>query len=555
MRKLLSFCIALILLIALAMPASAAISGFLYDDVKILPTEEVNDLTIRMDQISQQTGIAIELYVMEYAYEEEYLTMMADVIYDNKEVKPEEYISVWVQIIPDATGMQLSEEAPWYLKLAGSIAENAYLAADLQASLEKVITAENFSGALAEDQFAFDQIGQVMMEAAVWYDAERSAPPTPYVMDHAYLLSPEQRQELNVYAEKIEDECGMGVYVMSVPDFHDYGEEFEIYDVLWNYYHDNSLGYGENREGMILMLSMAERDYATFCNGENLGYVFDRFGQYDFLNFFGSDDWYGGFRAYLASAEKVSVQYDAQRNAPATPHVIDDAYLLTQQQRQELNAYATEITNQYGIGVYMMSVPDFCDYGEEFEIYDVLWNYYHDNGLGCGEDREGMILMLSMADRDWATFYYGENTEYAFNSYGQKQHETHFLDNFGKDDWHGGFQDYLASSEDFLAKAADGEPVRDNPWHLALVFILIAWFIAFIVTRLLWMRMANVATQKSATRYISQGGLILTHQKDVFLHQTQRRRKIERSDSDSSRSGSSSRAHTGGGGSGRSGKF
>lgn len=187
MRKLPSFCIALILLIALAMPASAAITGFLYDDVKILPTEEVNDLTIRMDQISQQTGIAIELYVMEYAYEEEYLTMMADVIYDNKEVKPEEYISVWVQIIPDATGMQLSEEAPWYLKLAGSIAENAYLAADLQASLEKVITAENFSGAMAEDQFAFDQIGQVMMEAAVWYDAERSAP--PHALCHGSCLS------------------------------------------------------------------------------------------------------------------------------------------------------------------------------------------------------------------------------------------------------------------------------------------------------------------------------------------------------------------------------
>lgn len=414
MRKLLSFCIALLLAVSLAVPASATITGFLYDDANILPTTEVNDLILRMDQVSQQTGIAMELYVMEYAYEEEYLSMMADVIYDNKEAKPEEYISVWVQIIPDAAGMQLSEDAPWHLKMVGSISENTYLAAGLKASLEEVITAENWSGALAEDQATFNRIGQAMMDAAVWYDAERSAPSTPYVMDHAYLLTPEQRQELNAYAESIADEYGIGVYVMSVPDFHDYGEEPQIFDVLWNYYHDNSLGYGE--------------------------------------------------------------------------------------------------------------------------------------------DREGMILMLSMADRDWATFYYGENTEYAFNGFGQKQHETYFLDDFGSDDWYGGFHDYLTSSEDFLSKAAAGEPVRDNPWHLALVFILIAWFIAFVVTRLLWMRMANVAKQKSATRYVSREGLVLTHQKDIFLHQTERRRRIERSDSDSS-SGSGSRAHTGGGGSGRSGKF
>lgn len=233
-----------------------------------------------------------------------------------------------------------------------------------------------------------------------------------------------------------------------------------------------------------------------------------------------------------------------------TPYVIDDAALLTPEQRRELNAYAAELASQYGIAVYVMTVTDFHDYGEESQIFDVLWNYYHDNSLGCGKDREGMILMLSMAERDFATFYYGENTEYAFNGFGQKQQEEYFLDNFGEDDWYGGFHDFLSSAEEFMEKAEAGEPVRDNPWQLSMLFILIACFIAFVVTRILWMRMANVAAQKSATRYAAAEGLVLTHRKDIFLHKDVRRRKIE-----SAGSGTDSRAHTGGGGSGRSGKF
>ena len=113
----------------------------------------------------------------------------------------------------------------------------------------------------------------------------------------------------------------------------------------------------------------------------------------------------------------------------------------------------------------------------------------------------------------------------------------------------------LISSLVVFASAA-GEPVRDNPWSRASVFVLIARFASFVVTRLLWMKMANVAAQKGAAWYQTANGLVLTKQIDHFLTQTVRRRKIESSDSGSgSGKSGSSRAHTGGGGSGRSGKF
>jgi len=234
-------------------------------------------------------------------------------------------------------------------------------------------------------------------------------------------------------------------------------------------------------------------------------------------------------------------------SAAGTPYIIDDADLLTPEEEMELNGIARQIADTYRIGIYIMTVPNYHTYGREYEIFDVLWNYYHDNNLGCGPNREGMILMLSMAERDYATFFYGDRTEYAFNSYGQEELESYFLDDLGYDDWYHGFSNYLYASENFLARAEAGDPVRESPWPMALMFVGIACFLSFIVTMIQWSKMKNVAPGRNASHYAA-GGLNLTRQRDQFLHRSVRRRKIETSSSHG-------HSHSGGGGSGRSGKF
>ena len=410
MRKILSVIFSLLLICSLAVSASAA-EGFIYCEAQNLITVELNDQHLALGELSQKTGVQFEMYFMTCTDEP---IPMGEVLYENKEQQPEEYVAVLLQVGQDETGWYLDETYPWDMIAKGSISQDTAFMSALEVILDSLITTDNWSGPLAEDQMVATLTATALVEAADQLLAEQSAPATPYVIDDARLLTIEQRQELNAYAEKITETYGMGIYIMSVEDFHNYGEEPQIFDVLWNYYHDNSLGYGA--------------------------------------------------------------------------------------------------------------------------------------------DRQGMILMLSMAERDFATFFYGEDTEYAFNGFGQAQLENYFLDDFGSDDWYDGFMDFLTASEDFMAKAAAGEPVRDNPWSLASVFVLIALFVSFVVTRLLWMKMANVAAQKGAKRYQTAEGLVLTKQIDQFLTQTIRRRKIESSDSGSGRSGSS-RAHSGGGGSGRSGKF
>ena len=557
MRKMFSLILSLLLISSLAVSVSAA-EGFIYCEAQDLITVELNDQHLALGELSQKTGVQFEMYFMTCTDEPIPMDALGEVLYENKEQQPEEYVAVLLQVGQDETGWYLDETYPWDMIAKGRIAQDTAFMSTLEVILDPLITTDNWSGPLAEDQMVATLTATALVEAADQLLAEQSAPATPYVIDDARLLTIEQRQELNTYAEKITETYGVGIYIMSVEDFHNYGEEPQIFDVLWNYYHDNSLGYGADRQGMILMLSMAERDFATFFYGEDTEYAFagSRQEQLEtyFLDNFGSDDWYGGFLDYLTASEEFMAQAAVEQSAPATPYVIDDARLLTIEQRQELNTYAEKITETYGVGIYIMSVEDFHNYGEEPQIFDVLWNYYHDNSLGYRADRQGMILMLSIAERDFATFFYGEDTEYAFNGFGQAQLENYFLDDFGSDDWYDGFMDFLVASEDFMAKAAAGEPVRDDPWSLASVFVLIALFVSFVVTRLLWMKMANVAAQKGAKRYQTAEGLVLTKHIDQFLTQTIRRRKIESSDSGSGKAGSS-QAHTGGGGSGRSGKF
>ena len=413
MRKMLSLILSLMLISSLAVSVSAA-EGFIYCEAQDLITVELNDQHLVLGELSQKTGVQFEMYFMTCTDEPIPMDALGEVLYENKEQQPEEYVAVLLQVGQDETGWYLDETYPWDMIAKGSIAQDTAFMSALEVILDSLITTDNWSGPLAEDQMVATLTATALVEAADQLLAEQSAPATPYVIYDARLLTIEQRQELNTYAEKITETYGVGIYIMSVEDFHNYGEEPQIFDVLWNYYHDNSLGYGA--------------------------------------------------------------------------------------------------------------------------------------------DRQGMILMLSIAERDFATFFYGEDTEYAFNGFGQAQLENYFLDDFGSDDWYDGFMDFLTASEDFMAKAAAGEPVRDNPWSLASVFVLIALFVSFVVTRLLWMKMANVAAQKGAKRYQTAEGLVLTKQIDQFLTQTIRRRKIESSDSGSGRSGSS-RAHSGGGGSGRSGKF
>ena len=227
----------------------------------------------------------------------------------------------------------------------------------------------------------------------------------------------------------------------------------------------------------------------------------------------------------------------AAASEPQLYCVTDMAGLLTPDEDLELEEMAQQLGEQYDVGVYIVTVDDFRDTGES-SVYKATYTIYHEFTMGLGPNRDGIMLLLSMAERDYAMFVYGKEAEYAFNGYGQEQLEEVFLDDFADDDW-----------GDYLQKAESGHPVRASATKYIVISVALALLIALIVCGVLTGKMKSAVKQATADTYVT-GGLNLTQSTDFFTHRTQTRTKIERGDSSSSSS-----SESGGGGSGRSGKF
>ena len=154
----------------------------------------------------------------------------------------------------------------------------------------------------------------------------------------------------------------------------------------------------------------------------------------------------------------------AEQTGAQLSYVTDAAGLLSENENMLLEKMAESVSKKYGVGVYIVTVEDYRDFHSE-GVYKATYTIYHEYTMGEGPNRDGIMLLLSMDDRDWAMFCYGSRCEYAFNSYGQQKLEKVFLDNFGENDWYGGFEDYVKECSVYLEKASAGKPVRASLFY------------------------------------------------------------------------------------------
>ena len=240
----------------------------------------------------------------------------------------------------------------------------------------------------------------------------------------------------------------------------------------------------------------------------------------------------------------------SQPDSVSMQYVFDISDLLTFEEWEELETRAADISSRQHCGVYFALVDDYTDYGDG-GVYEVTYQLYHGSELGFGTDRDGIIVLLSMEERDYGMFVYGGYAEYAFDEFGQEELEERFLGDFGDNDWYGGVSNYLSGCEEFLAKAEADDPVRPSYWPRIAMMTALSCLAAGIVCYILLRGMKTVRPGAKADAYVAAGGLQLTEQRDQFIHTTVTRTALQKQGS----GGGSTRSESGGGGSGRSGKF
>jgi len=122
------------------------------------------------------------------------------------------------------------------------------------------------------------------------------------IYDTESLLTEEQWTELELLARDLSWQYNCALYIVTVSDYEAYGSE--PYAAAANTYNQEDFGIGDQRSG-VLLLSMWDRDAALYVRDGDAGKAIGKYAQgllaKSYLDYFRSDDWFGGFRAYLTT--------------------------------------------------------------------------------------------------------------------------------------------------------------------------------------------------------------------------------------------------------------
>lgn len=239
------------------------------------------------------------------------------------------------------------------------------------------------------------------------------------------------------------------------------------------------------------------------------------------------------------------------------PRLVDDANLLTNSEESELLELLDEISERQKVDVVVVTV-DSLDGESPMAFADDFYDY---NGYGFGANADGVLLLVSMEDRDTYISAYGYGStaitdaacEYILDEVVPQLSDGAYLD---------GFKTYAGMCDTLISQARSGNPygvgnMPKEPFsvgkNIAISFV-IGIVLAFIITGIMAAQLKSVRKQAAADRYVKKDSMHVTQSSDLFLYKhTERHAKPKESSSSgsshssSSHQSSSGRTHTGGG--------
>jgi len=243
-----------------------------------------------------------------------------------------------------------------------------------------------------------------------WYPADVNAfvpfhnETAPRVVDTADIFTDAEERQMERRLAEIRSELDKDIVIFT--DVSTYGFDRKIYAA--DFYDFNGYGCGPEYEGVCLMICMDpdDRGWWVCCTGsetmelytdENADELDDVLYEYmaagDYAE--GVADWIENFRMmYLKGSPfvpawmpDVSESFERSHNAEL-PRVTDTTGALNDAELAQLTLQAAQVADQYGVDVAVrvdryfrsMSSQDYSDC------------YYYYNGLGYGEDFDGILL-------------------------------------------------------------------------------------------------------------------------------------------------------------------
>lgn len=259
------------------------------------------------------------------------------------------------------------------------------------------------------------------------------------------------------------------------------------------------------------------------------------------------------------------------------PKIVDDADILTDTEEAFLEDKAQSLVTEYGMDVVILTVETLrgqisSDYADDYFDY---------NGYGIGPDYSGVLLLLSMDEREWAISTCGQSI-YALTDYGIQQLFSSIAGYLSEDRYFEAFDRYLNELPYYFQAYQNGKPIDgyrdpyDGPGSyepvpgddivyypepekgfgdyamMFLISLTIGSAAGGITLLVLRGQMNTARAQSGAQNYMIPGSYNLKRYQDIFLYSNvSRQRKPEQNRSgggggSSVHTSSSGRSHGGG---------
>lgn len=372
-----------------------------------------------------------------------------------------------------------------------------------------------------------------------------------YILDELDVLNSQEENDLNAYADYLAEKTGVDFIFVTTDQTDD----------IAGYALTLSLGKSDNKIVMVVNdeywdLTLAGTALITVSSAQE-----DALGEA-----FNEEDYYDtAVAAYMKEAASIFWPDDGSRindyqtdGVPTgyTLRLVDNADLLNDDEETTLLAKLDEISERQQADIVVVTV-DTLDGKTPMDYADDFYDY---NGYGFGDTNDGVLLLVSMEDRDWwmSTSGYGIT---AITDAGIEYISDKFLSDLSDGNYAEAFSTYAQLCDEFFTQAKTGQPydVGHMPkepfnivWNL-FVALIVGFVIALIATNIMKGKLKTVRFQYAAGNYVKENSMNITDSRDMFLY-THVDRIAKPKETSSSSGGSSTHTsssgatHGGGGG-------
>lgn len=214
--------------------------------------------------------------------------------------------------------------------------------------------------------------------------------------------------------------------------------------------------------------------------------------------------------------------------------LIDEADLLTNSEETQLRDQLDEISERQQADIVVVTKKSL----QGKSAMEYADDYYDRKGYGFGDEKDGILFLISMEERDWYISTSGFGITAVTDAHLEELSEQ-FLEELAKGEYAAAFTIFAQQCDIYLTQARTGtsydaevRPQEPFPFVGGLIIAFgIGFLISLLATGRMRGRLKTVHSQSAADCYVKKGSMKLTKEKDLLLYRhIDRRERPEEND-------------------------